>query len=96
MHDAHDSEDTDLFEPAIRYTVGHLLYWNKSKGITVAMEDDREADADGDCQTITTIGSGMILQVVAFLTGDVVYERQPRKKSVKEPLDNTTLDVVVC
>lgn len=88
--DPQDSTDPALVEPAVRYSVGHLLAWDRRKGITIAMEDDHEAGTEGDCQTVTHIVQGMILQVTVLVMGEVAYTSGSRKKKIKQPLDNTT------
>jgi hypothetical protein len=60
-----------LNPPALRSTIGFLLKKNRS-GITVCMEDDRQADSDNDCQTVTTIPAKMIVKILELA---VVGER---------------------
>lgn len=93
FHDPSNSDDPDLYEPLVRFTVGHLLYWDKRKGITVAMEDDREAGMESDCQTVTVIPAGMILAVEAYESPQIMFSRSPKKK-VSKALDKPTTDVV--
>jgi hypothetical protein len=58
---SHSDEDHPT---AIRRTIGFLIAKNK-KGVSVAMEDDRGADAyEADCQTVTSIPSKMIKQII--------------------------------
>lgn len=57
-----NAHSEDGQEPVKRRTVGFLLKKNRT-GVTVAMEDDRDADLDTDCQTVTTIPIKMVVKV---------------------------------
>lgn len=69
----HDpAKSTDDFPAAERCSSGFFLKRNAAGDITICMEDDRKSKNDAsDCQTITTILSGMILEIV---------ELEPKRK----------------
>lgn len=51
------------FSLAERRTIGFLIR-RTPDSVTIAMEDDRSSHDDDDCQTVTSIPTGMIIAVV--------------------------------
>lgn len=76
-HEPADSVKDD-FPLAVRKSIGFFLR-RTSDGITICMEDDREAGTAGDCQTITTIPKGMLKNVQPLTACGPVVSARRRK-----------------
>ncbi len=64
VHDPMHSDDLDDANPVERTSIGFLVRKN-AKAVTICMEDDREShDPDRDCQTVTSIGARMVIEVI--------------------------------
>lgn len=69
------SSSCDNFEPVTRRSIGFFIRRN-AESITIAGEDDRKASLGGsDCDSVTTIPSGMIVAV------DALIEKPARRKT---------------
>lgn len=65
VYDHSDSDEiAEEFEakPCIRRSIGFAIGYSRTR-IVLAMEDDRGASLPTDCQTITTIPRGMIVDI---------------------------------
>lgn len=72
-HDPGNST-TDEFPVVERRSCGFFLKKNATGDVTICMEDDRKsADGESDCQTVTTILSGMVVEIT---------ELQPHRRKI--------------
>lgn len=84
VYESVNSNDVAEFHTVSRFTAGHFIEINRTRGISIAMEDDRKCRfKSGDCQTVTTIPFHMIANVRVYPEGAMpytFYERVGRKK----------------
>ena len=75
-----NSRDYQIWHRAERVTIGWLIFRDKDR-IVVAMDDDRQcAKGETDVQTVTTIPSAYILEVIEYRAVTKPREKKARTK----------------